>query len=102
MICPICHLAECKGYPLLWERYAAGRDVEHWLRIHDRLNGLPVAQSPPDPWLAVIRACPDHNPGCCAHPAAYCTRFARDVTHEHCIACLTERGIRPEPTEAQS
>jgi hypothetical protein len=24
----------------MWERFAAGRDVEHWRSIHDQLNGL--------------------------------------------------------------
>lgn len=41
-LCPICQkpVAECKGYPLMRERFAAGRDVAHWRRIHDQLNGL--------------------------------------------------------------
>ena len=31
----------------MYERYAAGRDVEHWRLIHDRLNGLVPMQAPP-------------------------------------------------------
>jgi hypothetical protein len=82
------------------ERYAAGRDVEHWVRIHDQLNGLApsqaaVIQSPPDPWLAVIRACPDHNPGCCASPLPYCSRFHIHPSREQCISCLEGQGIYP-------
>jgi hypothetical protein len=82
------------------ERYAAGRDVEHWVRIHDQLNGLApsqaaVIQSPPDPWLAVIRACDYHNPGCCSSPMPFCSLYAKNVTREDCIACLTGRGITP-------
>lgn len=52
-------------------------------------------QSKPDPWLVLIRACEDWNPGCCAHPSPSCTRFAKNVTREECIECLTEQGIIP-------
>jgi hypothetical protein len=84
----------------MWERYAEGRDVGHWKRIHDQVNGLvmmpaPVAASAPDPWLPLIRDCDYHNPGCCAHPAAFCSLFARDVSREDCVGCLTGRGIVP-------
>jgi len=86
----------------MWERHAAGHHVEHWRLIHDRLNGLAPMQaaSPPsattvgqvdDPWRPLILACPDHNPGCCAHPAAFCSRFLKDVSRDECIACLSEK-----------
>jgi hypothetical protein len=52
--------------------------------------------SPPDPWLPLIRACDDHNPGCCTSPAPYCTRFAKNVSRDECIDCLTAAGITPE------
>lgn len=48
-----------------------------------------------DPWLPLIRACPDHNPGCCSHPAAFCSRFTKDVSREQCIECLKADGIGP-------
>ncbi len=54
-----------------------------------------AAPQPADPWLPLIRACEHHNPGCCAHPAAFCSLFARDVSRDDCVACLTGRGIVP-------
>ena len=41
-----------------------------------------------DPWLMKIRACPDYNPGCCASPAPWCTRYNLSPTREQCIECL--------------
>src|SRR5881628_1348323 len=104
MTCLICQPPEsCKGYPHLWKRLR--EDPERWRRVHDQVNlasspetapqALAVSQS--DPWLPLIRACPDHNPGCCAHPAAFCTRFSGDTTREQCVACLTADGIGPAP-----
>lgn len=48
----------------------------------------PRATTPPDPWAARIRACPDHNPGCCSSPAPYCTRYAINPTRDQCVSCL--------------
>lgn len=50
----------------------------------------PVHDAPPDEWAARIRACPDHNPGCCASPLPYCTRHAIHPTRDQCVACLSE------------
>lgn len=48
--CPICNDPTCpgNGYQLMWGQYAAGSNVEHWRRIHDKLNGL----APMNPWKA--------------------------------------------------
>lgn len=43
---------------------------------------------PPGDWSARIRACPDFNPGCCASPAPYCSRFDLHPSRERCIECL--------------
>ena len=45
-MCPICGRAGCVTYPLMLERFAAGRDVEHWTRIHDQLNGIAPSYPP--------------------------------------------------------
>lgn len=52
-----------------------------------------------DPWLPLILACPDHNPGCCAHPAAFCSRFLKDVSRDECIACLSFQSAPPRRGE---
>jgi hypothetical protein len=103
MTCVICGKEACKTYPLMIERFTAGRDVEHWRRIHDRMNGMaptvivvPQAPSPPDPWLPLIRACDDYQPGCCASPAPFCTRFNVVPSRDQCIACLQGQGVSPE------
>lgn len=55
-----------------------------------------VVESPAaDHWLAVIRACEYHNPGCCAHPSPFCSLYEKDVSRDQCIECLTSRGITP-------
>lgn len=36
--CPICDLPDCNGYPYMWSEYAAGRNRDHWTRVHDRMN----------------------------------------------------------------
>jgi hypothetical protein len=66
------------------------------------LNSIqPITLHPPrstnseDSWGALIRACEDWNPGCCAHPSPYCSRFGRDVSRDDCISCLAGRGIAP-------
>jgi hypothetical protein len=33
----------------MWEQYAAGRNLGHWRRIHDRLNAPPPGKSPIPP-----------------------------------------------------
>jgi hypothetical protein len=43
----------------------------------------------PDPWGEKIRACPDFNPGCCASPAPFCSRFNIHPGREKCISCLS-------------
>lgn len=56
----------------------------------------PVRRAPPrDAWLPLIRGCPDYNPGCCAHPAPFCSRYGRDTTRQQCVDCLTADGITP-------
>jgi hypothetical protein len=49
-MCPICSDPTCpgNGYQFMWERFAAGRNVDHWRLIHDRLNGL-APMNPPQP-----------------------------------------------------
>lgn len=77
----------------MWERFAAGVNVDHWRTVHDRLNGMAPMQpyeAKPDPELAQIMACPDYNPGCCASPAPFCSRFALHPTREKCLECLRE------------
>lgn len=52
--------------------------------------GEPAPQPPPsDPWRAKIRACPHYEPGCCAMPAPFCTRFVLSPSRERCIECLS-------------
>jgi hypothetical protein len=60
--CPICGVVDCGGvvYPLLVERYLAGRNREHWRRIHDR-KAVPV-DSPDD---LALRAYVAKRGGCC-------------------------------------
>lgn len=41
-----------------------------------------------DPWRAKILACEYYNPGCCAHPAPFCTRYSINPTREQCVECL--------------
>jgi hypothetical protein len=50
----ICGGTGCKLYPLMIERWNAGRDREHWQRIHDEINepdhiraARLIAESPP-------------------------------------------------------
>ncbi len=38
MICPICGKDGCKTYPLMVENFLAGKNVDHWRRVHDRMN----------------------------------------------------------------
>ncbi|MGZ5996121.1 MAG: DUF6171 family protein [Isosphaeraceae bacterium] len=45
--CPICGGTGCRTYPLMVERFTAGRDVEHWRRIHDSINGVETAAAYP-------------------------------------------------------
>ena len=45
--CPICFdPSQCKGYPLMWDRLRAGRDVAHWTKIHAELNGIAPSYPP--------------------------------------------------------
>lgn len=92
--CSICQPPEqCKGYPHLWKRLA--EDPERWRKTHDRVNGIGITDEPlrPDPWLPLIRACEDHNPGCCSHPSPFCSRFMKDVSRDDCVLCLKEQGV---------
>lgn len=82
--------------------------LESWLASDDPVRrkhaewrlSLPDDYSPPaepavhfhDEWSARIHACPDFNPGCCASPAPYCTRFGINPTRERCIECLEGGG----------
>ncbi len=57
-MCTICNKPECPGktYPLMVERFAAGRDVDHWRATHDRINGLaPMNPAPPSPEDRALR-----------------------------------------------
>ncbi len=63
------------------------------VRLAETTEGDPVSS---DPWLPLIRACEDHNPGCCASPVPYCSRFTKHVTHDDCVACLEGQGIKPQ------
>jgi hypothetical protein len=49
---------------------------------------IPAPSPPPDPWNDLILSCPDYNPGCCASPAPFCSRFLVTPTREQCISCL--------------
>src|SRR5208282_3776366 len=44
--CPICGGSSCQTYPLMLERFAAGRDREHWRAVHDRMNGITPSYPP--------------------------------------------------------
>lgn len=77
-----------EGYRNLMVRLATGEPAAP-------PQSSPMRKESPDRWLALIRACDDYNPGCCAHPAAFCSRFARNTTREQCIECLTADGITP-------
>lgn len=61
--CPICGEIDCGGvvYALMVERYAAGRDREHWRRIHDRADAPP----PPTPEDIALRALIVRTGPCC-------------------------------------
>jgi hypothetical protein len=99
-MCPICRFAECpgKGYPLMWERFAAGRDVEHWRAIHDGLNGLaavpPAFAARPSvaemmDRLEQIRACPEFSrPSDCGCVFGRCARSGKPTTYHECDRCL--------------
>src|ERR1700757_1312238 len=95
--CPIG--GECRSYPFLCEKMAAA--PLDYRSILDQVNGNAIGQDEPqpaaeaDPWLPLIRACEDYNPGCCANPAPWCTRFELSPSREQCIECLTGRGIVP-------
>lgn len=41
-----------------------------------------------DPVLLKIHACPDYNPGCCASPMPFCTRYTINPTRDQCVECL--------------
>jgi hypothetical protein len=60
----------------------------------DGTHPAPTTRDRPDPDTLRILACPDYNPGCCASPAPFCSRFLVNPTREQCIMCLndTERG----------
>jgi len=56
--CLICGSTGCTTYPLMIERFVAGRDREHWQCIHDQINGIEsdaaraarlIAEFPPQP-----------------------------------------------------
>jgi hypothetical protein len=50
----------------MWERYAAGRDVEHWRKIHDRLNDPDQTVQPaPEPDAALRAYIAAHGCGGC-------------------------------------
>jgi hypothetical protein len=77
------------------ERWAEGRNLDHWRRIHDReivgnIAMIPVRESAS--LLARMKACPDRDPttnaGC---GCALCARGKGRggiVNHRDCFACL--------------
>lgn len=81
------------------------RHAEHRLSMPDAAafdpssipaRPIPLKTIPPvihdDPWRLKILACEHYQPGCCSHPAPYCTRFLISPSREQCIECLgTER-----------
>lgn len=79
----------------------AGGEPEIVVPVVEPLAPVPVrsvrlpALSPPDPWLVLIRSCDHHNPGCCSHPAPFCSRYNRDTNRELCIECLKADDIFP-------
>jgi hypothetical protein len=96
--CPICGVAGCgRTYPLMLERWAAGRDREHWRRIHDGIKRGSNASVFPKAaeTIALIKRmgeCPDRKPttnaGC---GCALCARGKGRggiVNHRDCFACL--------------
>jgi hypothetical protein len=63
---------------------AGGRPAEQGPSVEPK--AVPIVQA--DPWLKLIRDCPDFQPGCCASPAPFCTRYLLSPTREMCIECL--------------
>lgn len=100
--CPI--EGECKSYLFLCEKMVIAPII--YRAIFDQVNDIqpaanslttrhsPRTTSEPDPWLPLIRACPDHNPACCSNPAPWCTRFSISPTRDQCISCLEGQGMR--------
>lgn len=64
--CPICGVVDCGGviYPHMVSRFLAGKDREHWRRIHDRVGGTvpPVHETSPED--AALQAYVARH-GCC-------------------------------------
>ena len=103
MKCPICNPPEsCKANEWIREQLA-GPYAAAYKRRHDLFNASNAAQNvmqaqpvvPPDPWLPLIRACDDYQPGCCASPSPFCMRFQISPSRERCIECLTANGVKP-------
>jgi len=98
--CPICGVVGCtRSYPLMLARWAAGRDREHWRRIHDEIDAPPGDRPSVSESLSLIRrmeACPDREKrtDCGCAGLATCHRGKGDarglVSPQQCFQCLRE------------